>query len=358
MRKKIIFSILMFLLFNTSYAKTVYFSAGFSTQASIESISFFSKKTGTILDKLMSSELVPTLRNFQANLFTQFKKFENSAYKLHGSFQKNLSFFVDMYNKKKDNGATNMNDSELNELGSLINSVGNLRTFLTKLRQLTNDGFFQKLGQSSGRLKEFVVDLENAARDAIGLKETFFRELGQFGIHSKEDLARLWNDINTPGTSLNDALRQKLSPLFSTGFQGYFQVGLPILRSDFYYGFELGFGFNLGRLIAPNLNLLKPTYDVNLGMGIMPRLFVKYDIYYLAATLFSGFGDRSLVVDPVYVGNLTGNNKVTSPFTVIETGLRLRLAFLNLESSLLFSINDFKYRDLRVGLGFEIPIII
>ena len=58
------------------------------------------------------------------------------------------------------------------------------------------------------------------------------------------------------------------------------------------------------------------------------------------------------------MGNLIGEGKITTPFNVIETGFRLRLAFLNLETSVLYSVSDFKYRDLRLGLGFEIPIII
>ncbi|WP_040236437.1 hypothetical protein [Borrelia crocidurae] len=361
MGKKLIFiTLLLVSLFSTSYAKVIYFSAGFSTQISLESLSFFGKKTGTILDKLMSSELFPILKNIRVNLFNQIKEFENSAHKLHNSFQKSLSLFVQLYKKRKNGTAQvgSMDDSDLDGLGPLLNSTHDLRSFVGELRKLHRNGTFKKLGESGSHLKELIVDLENTAKQALSLKDSLFAQLNEFGVYNQDDLMKIWNEISTPGTNLNDALRQKFSPLFSSGFQGYFQVGLPIFQSDFYYGFELGFGMNLGRLIVPHLRLLESSYPVKLGMGIMPRLFVKYDIYYLAATLFSGFGDKSLVVDPIYVGNLASKNKITNPFSVIETGLRLRLAFLNFESSVLFSINDFKYRDLRVGLGFEIPIII
>ncbi|UCP01552.1 hypothetical protein K9R62_02735 [Borrelia hermsii] len=358
--KKFLIVIILFLFFSTSYAKVLYFSAGFSTQISLESLSLFNRKTGTVFDKLLSSELFPILQNFRNNFFPRWSAFEDSASDLYVSFKKNLGIFKTLYRgrKNKDSQLSKMEESDLDELGALLNSSHDLRKFLTELKKLDKRSTLKKLDEAGLNMKKLLATLGETTERAIELQEVLFGQLSEFGIDSHDDFMRLWKEVFIPGSVLNNALRQKLSPLFSAGFQGYFQIGLPIASSNFYYGFELGFGVNLGRMIAPNLNLLKASYPVNLGLGIMPRLFMKYDIYYLAATLFSGFGDRSLVVDPIYVGNLSGNAVVTNPFSVIETGLRLRLAFINLESSVLFSINDFKYRDLRVGLGFEIPIII
>ncbi|UPA18019.1 hypothetical protein [Borrelia puertoricensis] len=358
--KNFLITIILFLSFSTSYAKFVYFSAGFSTQVSLESFSLFNRKTGTVLDKLISFELFTILTNFQNNFLNRLSEFEDSASSLYSSFQNNLSLLTKLFKNRKDPNSqvNNMEESDLDDLDSLVNSTHDLRKFLRALSKLNKKVTLQKLGETGSSIRKLLVDLEKTAKRALELKEVIFSQLNEFGISNKDDFLRLCKEISTPGTVLNDALRQKLSPLFSTGFQGYFQIGLPIASSNFYYGFELGFGVNLGRMMFPNLNLLKVSYPVKLGSGIVPRLFIKYDIYYLAATLFSGFGDRSLVVDPVYAGNLIGNGEVTNPFNVIETGLRLRLAFLSFESSLLFSINDFKYRDLRAGFGFEIPVVI
>ncbi|WP_330730068.1 hypothetical protein [Borrelia turicatae] len=358
--KKFLIIIILFLSFSTSYAKFVYFSAGFSTQISLESFSLFNRKTGTVLDKLISFELFTILTNFQNNFLNRLSEFENSAAVLYSSFQNNLNLLIRLFKNRNDPNSqvNNMEESDLSDLDSLVNSTHDLKKFLRELSKLNNKVTLQKLGETGSSIRKLLVDLEETAKRAIELKEVIFSQLNEFGISNQDDFLRLCEEISTPGTVLNDALRQKLSPLFSTGFQGYFQIGLPIATSNFYYGFELGFGVNLGRMMFPNLNLLKASYPVKLGSGIVPRLFIKYDIYYLAATLFSGFGDRSLVVDPVYTGNLIGNGRVTNPFNVIETGFRLRLAFLSVESSLLFSINDFKYRDLRAGLGFEIPVVI
>lgn len=358
--KNFLITIILFLSFSTSYAKFVYFSAGFSTQVSLESFSLFNRKTGTVLDKLISFELFTILTNFQNNFLNRLSEFEDSASSLYSSFQNNLSLLTKLFKNRKDPNSqvNNMEESDLDDLDSLVNSTHDLRKFLRALSKLNKKVTLQKLGETGLSIRKLLVDLEKTAKRALELKEVIFSQLNEFGISNKDDFLRLCKEISTPGTVLNDALRQKLSPLFSTGFQGYFQIGLPIASSNFYYGFELGFGVNLGRMMFPNLNLLKVSYPVKLGSGIVPRLFIKYDIYYLAATLFSGFGDKSLVVDPVYAGNLIGNGEVTNPFNVIETGLRLRLAFLSFESSLLFSINDFKYRDLRAGFGFEIPVVI
>ncbi|AHH10724.1 hypothetical protein bcCo53_000540 [Borrelia coriaceae] len=359
--KRFLFIILLLLLFfNTSYAKVLYFSAGFSTQMSLESFSLFKKMTGTVLDKLLSFEVFPILRNFQNNFLTRLSAFEDSAANLYESFQKNLNLLVKLYNGRNESTSPEGSQAKsvLDGLGPLLNSTHDLKQFLLELGKLNQNLSLENLDEAGMNVKKLLAHLGETAKRGLELKGALFEQLGEFGISSQDDFFTLRDEIITPGTVLNDALRQKLSPLFSTGFQGYFQLGLPIATSNFYYGFELGFGVNLGRMIMPNLNLLRAYYPVKLGLGIMPRLFVKYDIYYLAATIFSGFGDRSLVVDPIYVGNLIGNGVVTNPFRVIETGLRLRLAFLNLESSVLFSINDFKYRDLRAGLGFEIPIII
>ncbi|BDU62785.1 hypothetical protein BOFE_03250 [Candidatus Borrelia fainii] len=358
--KKFLITIILFLSFSTSYAKFVYFSAGFSTQISLESFSLFNKKTGTVLDKLVSFELFNILANFQDSFFNRLSEFEDSTAALYSSFQNNLSLLIRLFESRKDpdSQVNNMEGEDLNDLDSLVNNAHDLRKFLRELSKFNNKVTLQKLGETGSSIRKLLVDLEETAKRAIELKEVIFSQLNEFGISSQDDFLRLYEEISTPGTVLNDVLRQKLSPLFSTGFQGYFQIGLPIVASNFYYGFELGFGVNLGRMIFPNLNLLKASYPVKLSSGIVPRLFIKYDIYYLAATLFSGFGDRSLVVDPVYAGNLIGHGKVTNPFNVIETGFRLRLAFLSFESSLLFSINDFKYRDLRAGFGFEIPVVI
>ncbi|AHH08517.1 hypothetical protein baBA2_000533 [Borrelia anserina] len=361
MKRFLIFIILFLLFFSTSYAKVLYFSAGFTTQISIESLYLFNKETGTVLDKLMSPRLFPILRDFQGNFLPRLNVFEDNLSNLYDSFQQNLAILFQFYRKNQnkasqvDNGINKFN---LDDLEPLINSTHDLRKFLLELRKLDKEKLLKNLDRVGLNMREFLTQLEETTKQALELNDVIFDQLSEFGIGSLDDFTVLWNDVSTSGTVLNESLRQKLSPLFSAGFQGYFQIGFPIFISDFYYGFELGFGFNLGRMMIPDLNLLKSPYDFDLGFGVMPRLFIKYDIYYLAATLFAGFGDRSLVIDPLYVGNLLGHSRVTNPFNIIESGLRLRLVFINLESSVLFSINDLKYRDLRVGLGFEIPVII
>ncbi|BCR21961.1 hypothetical protein [Borrelia sp. HM] len=369
MMKKLLSFIMMFLLLNVSYAKIFYFAAGFNTQFSLESLFLFNKKTYTVLDKWMSFELLSIIKNMKNDLLTHVDALSNSTYDLYHSAQESLELFTNLYDDidQTNNGTTltNANDTNfkktaISDLRSFLKSADLAKDpekFFSELSKLKAKDLIKKLDKDGLKIKKMLDHLEETAKNAMDLKDEFFGHLKELGVSSKEDILKLRDELTTPGTILNDALRRKLSPLFSTGFQGYFQVGLPIADSNFYYGFELGFGMNLGRSIM-DLDFLKDSSSPDkFGIGIIPRLFVKYDIYYLAAALFTGFGDKSLVADPVYVGNLSSNNKIINPFSIVETGLRFRLAFLNLESSVLFSVNDFKYRDLRVGLGFEIPVI-
>ena len=128
-------------------------------------------------------------------------------------------------------------------------------------------------GVSGIGINKFLTQLGETTKHAVELKEMVFDQLDEFGVGSTDDFFELLDEISTPGSVLNGAFRKKLSPLFSTGLQGYFQVGLPIVSSDFYFGFELGFGMNFGRMIAPNVGFLRDSSSVALGFGVMPRLF-------------------------------------------------------------------------------------
>ncbi|WP_445436030.1 hypothetical protein [Candidatus Borreliella tachyglossi] len=360
--KKGLIIISLFLCVNSSFAKVFYFSVGFSAQASLESFLLFNRGTGTVVDKWLSLGLFSTLSNFKNQVIPRFNALANSTVNVYGSYQENFNAINDLQNKLRSNAQINdvlaIDLSSLKDVSSILGNIDALRKFFLDLSNLSPEAFVQKLDGAGFGVQNFLSHLGETTEHAVELKEIIFKQLDEFGIGSSDDFLQLLDEISQPGSVLNDAFRNKLSPLFSVGFQGYFQVGLPIMSSDFYYGFELGFGMNLGRTIMPNLEFLRDSSSVSLGLGVMPRLFIKYDIYYIAATLFTGFGDKSLVVDPIYVGNLIGKGRVINPFHVIETGARLRLAFLNLESSVLFSVSDFQYRDLRFGLGFEIPIII
>ncbi|BCR21143.1 hypothetical protein [Borrelia miyamotoi] len=371
MKKSLIF-IMFFLVLNTSYSKVFYFSAGFNTQVSLESFFLFNKKTGTVLDKFMSAEFSSILDLFKNRFFNITRSFVHNSLDFHAASQASLASLVKLHLEDPEyfsSVLSGINPSEVtNSLESIQkllnldshNDIGVKKERLSKLfKEIKSFSLFQLLDADGLGVSKVLTPFEKAMTNFVEIEEWLFGGLKEFGINDKKDFVRFYSEISTPGTVLNDALRKKLSPLFSTGIQGYFQVGLPIASSDFYYGVELGFGINLGRSILKDLGALKDlSSPVNFGVGIIPRFFVKYDIYYLAATLFTGFGDRALVADPVYVGNLAGNSKITNSFSVIEAGLRFRLAFLNLESSVLFSVSDFKYRDLRVGLGFEVPIIL
>ncbi|WAZ92118.1 hypothetical protein [Borrelia miyamotoi] len=364
---------MLFLVLNVSYSKVFYFSAGFNTQVSLESFFLFNKKTGTVLDKFMSAEFLSILDLYKNRFFNITRSFVHNSFDFNVAGQTSLASLVKLHLEDPQYFSSilsGINPSEvtnsLQSIQKLLNSnshndiIGVKKERLSKLfKEIKSFSLFQILDAGGLGLSKALTPLEKAMINFVEMEEWLFDGLKEFGINDKKDFLKFQSEILTPGTVLNDAFRKKLSPLFSTGFQGYFQVGLPIASSDFYYGFELGFGINLGRSILKDLGALKDlSSPVSFGVGMIPRFFVKYDIYYLAATLFTGFGDKSLVADPVYVGNLAGNIKITNPFNVIETGLRLRLAFLNLESSVLFSVSDFKYRDLRVGLGFEVPIIL
>ncbi|UGQ16216.1 hypothetical protein [Borrelia sp. RT5S] len=302
------------------------------------------------------------LKDFKRKAMPRFNVLVNSATAVYNSYRGNYNAIISLPDRLKAMQIADVFEldlSSLKDVRSILANAHQLRDTFLKLSKLDVGTLIERLDGVSGiGIKKFMMQLGETTKHAVELKEMVFDQLGEFGVGSSDDVFALLDGISTPGNALNDALRKKLSPLFSTGLQGYFQVGLPIVDSDFYFGFELGFGMNFGRMIVPNARLLRDSSSDNLGFGVMPRLFAKYDIYYLAATLFTGFGDKSLVTDPVYVGNLGNENKITSPFNVIETGFRIRLAFLNLETSVLFSVSDFKYRDLRLGLGFEIPIII
>ncbi|QFP41811.1 hypothetical protein F9Y90_01545 [Borrelia miyamotoi] len=370
--KKSLISIVFFLVLNVSYSKVFYFSAGFNTQVSLESFFLFNKKTGTVLDKLMSAEFSSILDLYMNRFFNISRSFAYNSLDFGAASKAIAAVVMKLHLEDPEyfrSRLSGVNSSEvtnsLKSMQELLNSDSNndigvkKERLLKLLKEVKSFPLFQILDADGLGLSQVLNPLEKALMNFFEMEEWLFDGLKEFGINDKKDFLTFQNEISTPGTVLNDALRKKLSPLFSTGIQGYLQVGLPIASSDFYYGFELGFGINLGRSILKDLGALRDlSSPVNFGVGMIPRFFVKYDIYYLAATLFTGFGDQSLVADPVYVGNLVGNSKITNPFNVIETGLRFRLAFLNLESSVLFSVNDFKYRDLRVGLGFEIPIIL
>ncbi|ASQ29304.1 hypothetical protein CDQ96_02685 [Borrelia miyamotoi] len=370
--KKSLISIMFFLVLNMSYSKVFYFSAGFNAQVSLESFFLFNKKTGTVLDKFMGAEFLSILDLYKNRFFNITRSFAHNSVDFNAAGQTSLASLVKLHLEDPEYFSSilsGINPSEvtksLQSIQKLLNSnshndIGVKKERLSKLfKEIKSFSLFQILDAGGLGLSKVLTPLEKAMMNFVEMEECLFDGLKEFGINDKKDFLKFQNEISTPGTVLNDALRKKLSPLFSTGFQGYFQVGLPIASSDVYYGFELGFGINLGRSILKDLGALKDlSSPVSFGVGMIPRFFVKYDIYYLAATLFTGFGDKSLVADPVYVGNLAGNSKITNPFNVIETGLRFRLAFLSLESSVLFSVSDFKYRDLRVGLGFEVPIIL
>ncbi|AHH04869.1 hypothetical protein BmHG_00554 [Borrelia miyamotoi] len=370
--KKSLISIMFFLVFNVSYSKVFYFSAGFNTQVSLESFFLFNKKTGTVLDKLMSVEFLSILDLYKNKFFNISRSFVYNSFDFSAASKASAVALMKLHFEDPEyfsSRLSGINSSEVtNSLKSIQkllnldshNDIGVKKERLSKLfKEIKSNSLFQILDADGLGVSKVLTPFEKAMTNFIEIEEWLFDGLKEFGINDKKDFLKFHSEISTPGTILNDALRKKLSPLFSTGVQGYFQVGLPIASSDFYYGFELGFGINLGRSILKDVGALKDlSSPVSFGVGMIPRFFVKYDIYYLAATLFTGFGDKSLVADPVYVGNLAGNSKITNPFNVIETGLRFRLAFLNLESSVLFSVSDFKYRDLRVGLGFEVPIIL
>ncbi|WP_229089068.1 hypothetical protein [Borrelia sp. BU AG58] len=322
----------------------------------------FNRSTGTVLDNWLSMRFFSILKDFKRRAMPRFNVLVNSATAVYNSYRGNYSAIINLPNRLRSLQIADVFEldlSSLKDVRSILANAHQLRDVFLKLSRLDVVTLIERLDGVSGiGIRKFIDQLGETTRHAVELKEMVFDQLSEFGVGSSDDIFALLDGISTPGNALNGALRKKLSPLFSTGLQGYFQAGLPILNSDFYFGFELGFGMNFGRMLAPNVRLLRDSSSDNLGFGVMPRLFVKYDVYYLATTLFAGFGDKSLVTDPVYVGNLGNGNKITSPFSVIETGFRVRLTFLNLETSVLFSVSDFKYRDLRLGLGFEIPIII
>ncbi|QMU99307.1 hypothetical protein F0310_02670 [Borrelia sp. A-FGy1] len=360
--KKVLIIVIMFLCMEISFAKVFYFSAGVNFQVSLESLFLFNRDTGTVLDNWLSMRLFSILRDFKNRAIPRFNVFVNSATTIYKSYLENYDSVLSILNRLKVLQIADIfevNLSYLKDIKSILANAHELREIFFKLSKLNVGTLIERLDRTSGiRIKKFLSQLGETSKHAVELKEMVFNQLDEFGIGSSDDFFALLSGISTPKSVLNNALRKKLSPLFSTGLQGYFQVGMPIVNSDFYFGFELGFGMNLGRALAPHVGFLRDYSSDDLGFGIMPRLFLKYDIYYIATALFVGFSDKSLVLDPIYVGNLISDDKITSSFNVIETGFRLRLAFLNLETSGLFSISDFKYRDLRLGLGFEIPIII
>ncbi|AYE36405.1 hypothetical protein DB313_02830 [Borrelia turcica IST7] len=360
--KKVLIIISLFLCMQTSFAKVFYFSAGVNLQMSLESLFLFNRDTGTVLDNWLSMRLFSILKDFKNRAMPRFNVLVKSATTIYKSYLENYDAIVNMPHRLKALQIADIfeiNLSYLKDVRSILANAHELRETFLKLSKLDVGTLIERLDGTSGiGIKKFLAQLGETSKHAVELKEMVFDQLDEFGVGSTDDFFKLLDEISNPRSVLNNAFRKKLSPLFSTGVQGYFQVGMPIVSSDFYFGFELGFGMNLGRMIAPNIGFLRDSSSATFGFGVMPRLFLKYDIYYLATTLFAGFGDKSLVLDPVYVGNLIGEDKITNPFNVIETGFRLRLAFLNLETSVLFSVSDFKYRDLRFGLGFEIPVII